>query len=133
MFDFLHGLYRPLQIHNRCLGLSKDLKPTPQKPLIGSLSHVVEHQHWSGLCPRPMSQGLTTGFLGLSYGHLGLRVAGGLGQHVDCKFGSEDASGSLGLHVLLMAGKRIGLGREKYQTCLIFFTASTDHYRCTWD
>ena len=46
MFDFSHGPNRQLPIHTERLGLSKFLKATPKKPLIGSLSHVVEHPHY---------------------------------------------------------------------------------------
>ena len=45
MFDFSHGLNRPQPTLTGRLGLSKFLQPTPQKPLIGSLSRVVEHPH----------------------------------------------------------------------------------------
>ena len=45
MFDFSHGPNRPQPTLTEGLGLSKYFKPTPQKPLIGSLSRVVEHPH----------------------------------------------------------------------------------------
>ena len=45
MFDFSHGPNRPQPTLTGCLGLRKLFQTDPQKPLIGSLSHVVEHPH----------------------------------------------------------------------------------------
>ena len=45
MFDFSHGPNRQLPIDTERLGLSKFLKPTTKKTLIGKLSRVVEHPH----------------------------------------------------------------------------------------
>ena len=45
MFDFSHGPQPTSTDPYRTPGTKKMFQTDPQKPLIGSLSHVVEHPH----------------------------------------------------------------------------------------